>query len=202
MKIISASTFPIFEKTQQEVPEIPGSFYYLMPDTVLLRNNNPFYFPLHTPDVHCRICVAIKLSKAGKSIAPHFAHRYYSEIGVAIDFYSPALIAQCIASQIPWDMAYSFDNSTAISSALQPIKSLKETVEYSFKLNGETKQTGQLEQFSTYANKVLSGVSQHMAVKIGDLLLLAAPIAGTEIKIGDRLQAYLNENIMIDFYVS
>jgi 2-keto-4-pentenoate hydratase/2-oxohepta-3-ene-1,7-dioic acid hydratase in catechol pathway len=49
---------------------------FLKPDTALLNNNQDFYLPDFSNDIHYETEVVVKINKAGKHIDEKFAHRY------------------------------------------------------------------------------------------------------------------------------
>ena len=100
------------KEMKSEVPTEP--VFFMKPDTALLKDNEPFYFPDFTKDLHHEIEVVLKISKVGKHIAEAFAHKYYEELSVGIDFTARDLQAQCKAKGLPWEKAKSFDGSAPI----------------------------------------------------------------------------------------
>ena len=57
----------------------PEPIWFLKPDTALLRNNDPFYIPAFSQEVHYECELVVRIDRVGKSIAERFAHRYYKE---------------------------------------------------------------------------------------------------------------------------
>ena len=60
--------------------------FFLKPDTALLRNNDPFYIPKFSERVDYECELVVKINRVGKCIDRRFAHRYYDEVGLGIDF--------------------------------------------------------------------------------------------------------------------
>src|ERR1700712_1939079 len=88
---------------------------FLKPDTALLKNNESFYFPSFTKDIHHEIELVIKISKEGKNIQEKFAHKYYDEIGIGIDFTARDLQQQAKEEGLPWTLAKGFNGSAPVS---------------------------------------------------------------------------------------
>lgn len=75
----------------------PEPIWFLKPDTALLRNNDPFYIPAFSQEVHYECELVVRIDRVGKSIAERFAHRYYKEVGLGIDFTARDLQRQAAA---------------------------------------------------------------------------------------------------------
>ena len=124
------------------VPENP--VFFLKPDTALLRRNRPFYYPDFSEDVHYECELVLKINKLGKNIQKKFAHTYYSEIGIGIDFTARDLQSKAKAKGLPWEIAKAFDNSAPLGMEFIDKNMLGDLKSISFRLdkNGETVQQG------------------------------------------------------------
>jgi 2-keto-4-pentenoate hydratase/2-oxohepta-3-ene-1,7-dioic acid hydratase in catechol pathway len=91
------------KELQNERPDEPVVF--LKPDTALLRDNAPFYYPDFSKDIHHEVEILLKISKEGKNIDPAFAHKYFDEIGIGIDFTARDLQQKCKTKGLPWEIA-------------------------------------------------------------------------------------------------
>src|SRR5690554_5945728 len=85
------------------VPETP--VFFLKPDSALLPPKNPFYYPEFTQDLHYECEIVVKINKLGKNISKKFAHTYYDEIGLGIDFTARDLQQKCKEKGLPWEIA-------------------------------------------------------------------------------------------------
>ena len=85
--------------------------FFLKPDTALLRNNDPFYIPDFTQEVHYECELVVRIDRLARHIAPRFAHRLYAEVGLGIDFTARDLQREAIANGWPWERAKGFDYS-------------------------------------------------------------------------------------------
>ena len=127
----------------RELPDAPQ--FFLKPDTALLRNNDPFYVPDFSREVHYETELVVKINRVGRAIGERFAPRYYSEVGLGIDFTARDLQRTCIAKGLPWEIAKAFDHSAALSPSFIPLAELGGNVQnlhFEMKLNGETRQLG------------------------------------------------------------
>ncbi|MGB2398716.1 MAG: fumarylacetoacetate hydrolase family protein, partial [Flavobacteriaceae bacterium] len=72
------------EELASEKPTDPVIF--LKPDTALLLKGQPFFIPAFSNEIHHEVEVLVKINRIGKHIQSKFAHKYYDEIGLGIDF--------------------------------------------------------------------------------------------------------------------
>lgn len=182
------------------VPEEPVIF--MKPDTALLRENAPFYYPPFTKDLHHEVEVVLKISKAGKHIEPQFANRYYNEIGLGIDFTARDIQAECKKKGLPWEKAKAFDNSAPIGEFV-PVDSLKDKNAISFHLdiNGKTVQQGNTRDLIFTFDQLVSYISTFVTLRTGDLIFTGTPAGVGPVKIGDRLEGFLEGRKVFDFQV-
>ena len=111
------------KEMKAELPKEP--VFFMKPDTALLKEQE-FYMPDFTKDLHHEIELVLKVCKAGKHIEPQFAHKYYDEIGIGIDFTARDIQAKCKEKGLPWEKAKAFDNSAPIGKFI-PVKNLNLT---------------------------------------------------------------------------
>ncbi|MDX9852372.1 MAG: fumarylacetoacetate hydrolase family protein [Tenuifilaceae bacterium] len=182
------------------VPDVP--VFFIKPDTALLRNNNAFYYPSFTNDLHYELEVVLKICRLGKSISERFANRYYSEVGLGIDFTARDLQKTCKEKGLPWEIAKAFDYSAAVSPFI-PKEELGDLTNLEFRLekNGEVVQRGNTADMLFSFDKLISYVSGYVSFRIGDLLFTGTPAGVGSVVIGDRLTAYLGDRLMLDFLI-
>src|SRR5699024_5679112 len=101
---------------KNEVPDEPVIFF--KPDTAVLRNNEPFYYPDYTTDVHYEAELILRIGREGNNIDRKFAHNYYDAIGLGIDFTARDLQSKATAKGLPWALAKGFNGSAPISEFL------------------------------------------------------------------------------------
>ena len=183
------------------VPEEP--VFFMKPDTALLRNNAPFFYPSFSKDIQYEVELIIKINKVGRCIGEKFASRYYSEVGLGIDFTARDVQQRCKENGLPWEVAKAFDFSAPISSKFLPIADFETVDSIPFRLdqNGEVVQQGNSADMLFNVDRIISYVSQYVTLKIGDLIYTGTPAGVGSVAIGDRLQGYIGDTLMFDFEV-
>jgi 2-keto-4-pentenoate hydratase/2-oxohepta-3-ene-1,7-dioic acid hydratase in catechol pathway len=176
--------------------------FFLKPDTALLRNNDPFYLPDFSKEVHYELEIVVKINKVGKYIAREFAHRYYNEIGLGIDFTARDIQRELKNKGLPWEKAKAFDHSAAISPKFIEKQNFDlQNIDFQLVKNGEIVQKGNTKEMIFDIDTIISYVSKYMTLKIGDLIYTGTPAGVGQINIGDHLQGYIDEILMLDFMV-
>lgn len=151
----------------------------MKPDTALLRNNDPFYVPAFSRDLHYETELVVRINRVGKAIEERFAPRYYDEVGLGIDFTARDLQRECIAGGLPWEIGKAFDHSAALSPQFVPLAELGGDVQrlhFEMSLNDEVRQRGDTSQMIFGVNRVIAYVSQFVTLKIGDLIYTGTPV--------------------------
>ena len=175
--------------------------FFLKPDTALLLKNRPFYYPDFSKEIHYETEIVLKINKVGKHIDEKFAHRYYNEIGLGIDFTARDLQRECKTKGLPWEPAKSFDNSAPLSETFFDKNKLPENINFHLDINEKTVQKGNTGELIFSFDKVISYISKFYTLKIGDLIFTGTPAGVGRVEIGDRLQAYLEDKLMLDFKI-
>lgn len=184
-----------------EIPEEP--VFFMKPDSALLRNNDPFYIPDWTKEVHHEIELVIKINRIGKNIEKRFAHRYFDEIGLGIDFTARDVQQQLKEKGLPWEKAKAFDQSGVISSTFldKTIFPDQEAINFKLDINGKTAQEGNSEMMIFGFEEIIAHVSKYLTLKIGDLIYTGTPAGVSPVKIGDHLEGYLENKKLLDFMI-
>lgn len=188
------------KELDHEVPDKP--VFFLKPDTALVKNNKPFFYPGFSIDIQHELEVVLHIDRLGKHIDEKFAHRYYDKIGLGIDFTARDIQQIHIKNGLPWELCKAFDNSAPIGKFIEKekFKGLN-NLNFELKINGVTRQKGNTGNMIFSFNKIISYVSQFITLKIGDLIFTGTPEGVGPVKIGDRLQASLENEQVLDFYV-
>jgi 2-keto-4-pentenoate hydratase/2-oxohepta-3-ene-1,7-dioic acid hydratase in catechol pathway len=176
--------------------------FFMKPDTALLKDGEPFYYPDITKDLHHEIEIVIKINKVGKHIDEQFAHKYYDEIGLGIDFTARDLQAECKAKGLPWEKAKAFDHSAPVGKFISKDKlgDLSE-IEFELKINGQSRQVGNTKDLLFSFDQIISYVSKYVTLKVGDLIYTGTPSGVGAVSIGDKLQGYIKGNLFLEFEV-
>ncbi len=178
------------------IPESPVIF--LKPDTAVTKDNKSFYIPDFSNDIHYELEVVLKICKEGKHISEKFAHKYYEEIGLGIDYTARDIQTKHKNAGLPWELAKAFDGSAAISN-FKPISDFSDLYNLKFQLkqNNEIKQNGNTADLIFSFEKIISFVSQYITLKKGDLIFTGTPAGVGQVNKGDRLEGYLeNEQLL------
>ena len=143
-----------------------------------------------------------KICRVGKNISEKFAHRYFDEIGLGIDFTEFAILKECQKNSQPWEAAKAFDGSSPISKFIPKdlFKDIK-SINFSLLQNGKLVQKGNSSEMFFSIEKTISYISQFFTLKMGDLIFTGTPVGSGPVQINDRLQAYLEDDLMLDFFV-
>lgn len=181
-------------------PEKP--LFFLKPDSAMLQRNRPFFYPEFSQDIHYEVELLVKINKVGKHIQSKFAHTYYQEIGLGIDFTARDIQKHCIENGLPWEPAKAFDNSAVISPFINK-SHFPDLGNISFSLfkNGEQVQEGNSGNMIFSIDQIISDISQFLTLKIGDIIFTGTPEGVGPVAIDDRLQGYIDEEKMFDFRI-
>ncbi len=184
-----------------EVPAEPVIF--MKPDSALLRNNDPFYIPDFSRDLHYECELVVRIKRLGSHIEQCFANRYYDEIGLGIDFTARDLQNELKDKGLPWEKCKAFDRSAVISAGFIPKGNLSDmnSIKFELKKNGVAVQRGDSAQMLFPVDELISHISRYFTLKIGDLIYTGTPAGVGPVAIGDRLEGFLEGQKMFDFYV-
>lgn len=175
---------------------------FMKPDTSLLRNGNPFFLPDFSERIEYETEIVIKINRLGRNIAQKFAHRYYDELTVGIDFTARDLQMKQKQKGLPWEISKSFDGSAPIGEFVN--KSDFEDVnniDFRLDLNGNTVQQGNSGDMIYSFDKIIAYVSQFFTLKIGDLIYTGTPAGVGTVSIDDHLQGYIEDKKLLDFKI-
>lgn len=177
------------------VPENPVIFS--KPDTALLKNNEAFYLPSFSNDVHHEVELVIKINKVGKKIQEKFARNYFSEIGLGIDFTARDVQSELKAKGLPWELAKAFDGSAPIGNFINIENMDLKNIDFSLQKNGQIVQKGNTAQMIFSFEQIVSFVSQYFTLKVGDLIYTGTPAGVSQVNIGDKLEGYIGNELML-----
>lgn len=188
------------EELKNERPEEPVVF--MMPDTAILKNNEPFYYPDFTNDIHHEVEILIKVSKEGKFIEEKFAHRYYEEIGIGIDFTARDWQQKAKEKGLPWTIAKGFNGSAPISNFV-PKSNYASLQDLNFSLNvdGILKQKGNTKMMLFSFDFIITYLSKFFTLKKGDIIFTGTPKGVGPVKPGNKLEAFLEDQKLLEFEV-
>jgi acylpyruvate hydrolase len=176
--------------------------FFMKPDSALLINNNPFFLPDFSNEIHYEAEIVLKISRLGKNIQTKFASRYYDTIGVGIDFTARDLQDACKKAGHPWEIAKAFDQSAVINRFISiDLIPDRNAINFQLELNGITVQKGNTNDLIFSFDEIISYVSTFVTLKTGDLIFTGTPAGVGPVKTGDHLVAALEGQIMLDFHI-
>lgn len=183
-----------------ERPKQPVLF--MKPDSALLKNNKPFFLPDFSEEIHYETELIVKIDRLGKNISEKFASRYYSSVGLGVDFTARDIQRKAREEGMPWELCKAFDGSAVISEFV-PLEQFagKESLQFHLDINGETVQRGDTKDMIFNINQIIAYASQFFTLKIGDIIFTGTPVGVGSVSINDRLQGYLEGQKMFDFMV-
>lgn len=183
-----------------QIPSAP--VFFLKPDTALLIRNRPFYHPTFSENIHYEVELVLKICKVGKNIQKKFAHTYYNEIGIGLDFTARDIQDEAKKKGLPWAIAKGFDHAAPISPfvAKEGFPDLK-NINFHLNLNGATVQQGNSSLMLYPFDDIIVAISKFMTLRSGDLIFTGTPAGVGAIKPGDLLEAFIEEDKMLNCLV-
>jgi len=188
------------EELANEKPENPVIF--LKPDSAILLKNQPFFIPPFSTDIHYEVEVLVKINKVGKYIDEKFAHKYYDEIGLGIDFTARDIQNTCKEKGLPWEKAKAFDGSAVIGEFI-PKENLGDLNNLKFSLykNSELVQNGNTNAMLWKIDELIAYVSQFFTLKKGDVIFTGTPAGVGKVFENDILIGTLQEKELFSIKV-
>lgn len=183
------------EELNNERPDEPVIF--TKPETALLTRNRPFYYPGFSSDIHFEVEILLKICKVGKNIDQKFAHTYYDEIGIGIDFTARDLQSKAKEKGLPWAIAKGFNDSAPISNFVSKKGFDLQNLNFSLRQNNEVKQQGNTSLMLFSFDYIISYLSKFFLLKKGDIIFTGTPKGVGPIAIGDRLEAFIENEKML-----
>jgi len=176
---------------------------FLKPDTAILLKKQPFFIPDFSKDVHYEVEVLVKINRVGKYIEEQYAHKYYNEIGLGIDFTARDLQQNLKDKGLPWEKSKGFDGSAVIGEKWINKNSFNSLNNINFSLvkNEETVQTGNTRAMLWKIDELISYVSQYFTLKIGDIIFTGTPEGVGKVDVNDVLTGFIEEKQLFSIQV-
>ena len=176
--------------------------FFLKPDTAIQPKGHPFFIPHFSDDIHYEVELVIRINKTGKHIEEQFAHKYYSQIGLGIDFTARDVQQECKAKGLPWEKAKGFDGSVQISRTFIDKSDLDlNNITFSLKKNDEQVQVGNSKDMCFNFDAIIAHISKFYTLKIGDLIYTGTPEGVGSVQAGDQLKGFIGEQEMFKVIV-
>lgn len=184
------------EELNNERPEEP--LLFIKPETAKLRKKDAFYIPDFTQNVHYEVEILIKIKKVGKYIQPQFAHKYYEEIGLGVDFTARDLQQRLKEKGLPWEKAKSFDGAALIGETWLQKTQFKDIQKLNFSLrkNDKKVQNGNTALMIWKIDELIAEISRYFTLKIGDVIFTGTPAGVGKVEIGDVLEGFVENHLV------
>ncbi|MEI6577200.1 MAG: fumarylacetoacetate hydrolase family protein [Bacteroidota bacterium] len=200
MKIICIGRNYVDHAKELNNPLPKEPMFFMKPDSALLRNNAPFFYPDFSKDIHYETELVVRICKVGKAIREKFAHTYYDAVCLGIDFTARDLQQVCKDKGHPWEIAKAFDGAAPISKFLSLAEiGDPQNLELRLDINGKTVQKGNTADMIFKIDRLISHVSQFLTLKTGDLIYTGTPAGVGPVKINDHLEGWIGERKMLSF---
>lgn len=189
------------QELNNERPDEPVIF--TKPDTAILKNNAPFYYPEFSNDIHHEVELVLRICKEGKNIQEKFAANYFDAIGVGIDFTARDLQQKAKEKGLPWDIAKGFNGSAPISDTFIPVGNFKnlQDINFSLQVDGQVKQQGNTSLMLFNFNYIISYLSRFFTLRTGDLIFTGTPKGVGPVIVGNTLTAAIEGETLLSFEV-
>ena len=182
------------------VPEEP--VFFMKPDSAIIRNNRPFFLPDFSKEIHHEVEIVLKICRVGKNINEKFAHRYYNEIGIGIDFTARDIQRKSIEQGNPWEVSKAFDGSAPLGKFIKKNKLPDvNSINFQLDINNKTVQKGNTKDLVFSFDKLIEHTSRFLTLKTGDLIFTGTPSGVGPVNIGDHLVASVEGIILLDFRI-
>jgi len=184
------------KELNNSIPKAP--VFFIKPDTALLQKQRDFYIPEFSSDIHFEVEIVLKISKAGKYIQPEFAHKYFEQISVGIDFTARDLQSELKKNGYPWEIAKGFDGAAVVGDFLDKNDFDMSHLNFSLQKNGEVVQHGNTSLMIHDFSKIISESSKYFTLKTGDLIMTGTPAGVGSVSAGDVLSGFIEDQKIFD----
>lgn len=176
---------------------------FMKPDSALLKDNKPFFIPDFSNNIHYELEVVVRINRLGKNIAERFAHRYYDELTVGIDFTARDIQSDLKQKGLPWEISKGFDNSAAVGEFVSKEVLEKDVKNINFSLlkNNNIVQKGNTMDMIHSIDEIIAYTSRFFTLKIGDIIFTGTPAGVGRVEIDDHLEGFLEEKKLFDFHI-
>ena len=188
------------KELENEKPTDPVVF--LKPDTAILLKKQPFFIPEFSNEVHHEVEVLVKINRVGKYIDKKFAHKYYDEIGLGIDFTARDLQKKLKEKGLPWEKAKAFDGAAVVGKWL-PKSEVNDinNINFSLQKNETVVQQGNTNLMLWKIDELIEYVSKYFTLKIGDIIFTGTPAGVGKVTTNDKLKGYIEDKELFSITV-
>lgn len=176
---------------------------FMKPETALIPARQPFFIPGHAEDIHFETELVVRINKVGKHIEERFAHRYYDEVSLGIDFTARDTQSKLKSKGLPWELSKGFDGSAPVGTFI-PLQRLNKSVQdlrFTLHVNGELRQSGHTADMIFSVDRIIAFVSAYFTLKIGDYIFTGTPEGVGKVQAGDQLITELEGERLLNLAV-
>lgn len=204
MKILAVGmNYPEHNKEQNNSLLLSEPVIFSKPESALLREGKPFFIPDFAQRFEYETEIVVRINRTGKTISERFAHRYYDEVTVGIDFTARDLQKELREKGLPWDLCKGFDGSAAVGKWI-PVSELSTTVDnlkFHLDIDGKTVQSGWTGDMMHSIDRIVSFVSTYFTLKTGDIIFTGTPAGVGPVAENQHLTAYLEDRKVLEFNI-
>lgn len=203
MKIICIGRNYIDHAKELNNPLPLEPIFFMKSENALLPRRHPFYIPDFTKDLHYECELVLKISRLGKHISEKYAHKYFDEIGLGIDFTARDLQQKCKEKGLPWEIAKAWDYSSPLGKFI-PVSSLQsvENIEFRLEKNNKIVQSGNSKDMIFSFSAIIAYVSKYITLKQGDLIFTGTPAGVGPVQSGDLLEGFIGDSKFLSLKIS
>ncbi|MDR1980487.1 MAG: fumarylacetoacetate hydrolase family protein [Tannerellaceae bacterium] len=204
MKIIAVGmNYMAHNKELHHSLEVSEPVLFMKSDTSLLKDGKPFFIPDFPSEIHYETEIVVKINRLGRHIAERFAHRYYNEVTVGIDFTARDIQNRLRSQGLPWEISKAFDHS-AVTGSFIPLDEAGgdiRRIPFRLEINGKKVQEGHTADMLFPVDRIVAYASRFFTLKMGDLIYTGTPAGVGPVQRDDHLQGYIGERKLLDFYI-
>ncbi len=179
-----------------ETPDEPVIF--MKPDSAVFRQRDAFYIPDWSNEIHFEAEIVVKLNRLGKNIEAKFAHKYFKEFTLGIDFTARDVQSRLKEKGLPWEKAKAFDQSAVMGEYLPVDDYDLDNLNFSLRRNGEIVQQGNTNLMMRSVPEIIEHCSQYFTLKIGDLIFSGTPAGVGKVNPGDILEGFIEDRKVLN----
>lgn len=188
------------KELKNDVPTEPVIF--MKPKSALLLPDKPLYYPEFTDDLHYECEVVVRINKNGKFIQERFAHKYYADFTVGIDFTARDIQNDLKKKGLPWEIAKAFDGSAVVGTFLPITNGYNlNDLNFSLNLNETTVQKGNTKDMLFSVDRIIAYVSKYFTLNIGDLIFTGTPAGVGPVMVNDQLEAFVEGQKLLEMHI-
>ena len=174
---------------------------FLKPESAILKDGKPFFYPDWSSQIEYEAEIVVRIDRLGKNIQSKFAYRYYNSYTIGIDFTARDYQAKARANGNPWDISKGFDGSAVVGEFIPTNGEKLGEKEFHLNINGNEVQRGNSKDMIFPIDDIVAYVSKFYNLNKGDLIYTGTPAGVGGVKIGDRLEGFIGDEKLLDFYV-